>query len=357
MAHRDVPATPAAGSKREADKLGAGRVKAGRFSVEGKGRGRLQLGDKFIEIGQSQDAAVTAAVAPFGTGKGTEEFVKFELLEDFGEGRAVRFARRQRFQVVSDRQVIDEGDELAAEARLFGKVFEIFAFLPLELVGVGEEILDRPELLNQLDCGLFADAGDTGDIIRRVAGQGLYLNDAGRRAAEAFGDLGKAGDLLLHGVKETHLRSDGLHQILVAGDDCYFQFIAGKALRQSGNQIIRFKTGLFEDRQIKGSNDLLDFGDLRHQIIRHRNSVRLVLRIKLFAESRSARIEDDRQVVGLLVADDLEEHGGKAIDSVGRKALAVGKMADGVISTVDVARTVDEIKAFALVRHEGPREN
>ncbi len=68
------------------------------------------------------------------------------------------------------------------------------------------------------------------------------------------------------------------------------------------------------------------------------------------AEGRPVQIERHRQIARLFVADDLEEHGKKTENGVGKDAVLVGKRRKGVKSAVHEAVAIDDDKGIRL-RH------
>ena len=62
------------------------------------------------------------------------------------------------------------------------------------------------------------------------------------------------------------------------------------------------------------------------------------------------KIERHRQIARLLVADDLEEHGKKAENGVGKHAVLVGKRRQGVEGAVHEAVAIHDDKGIRL-RH------
>ena len=57
----------------------------------------------------------------------------------------------------------------------------------------------------------------------------------------------------------------------------------------------------------RACEDLLQLGDLDGEVVRHGLAVGLVLRVLLVADGRPLDVEDDAQVVGLLLVDELAQ--------------------------------------------------
>jgi hypothetical protein len=66
----------------------------------------------------------------------------------------------------------------------------------------------------------------------------------------------------------------------------------------------------------------------------------------LVADRRSFDIENDAQVVGFFLVDDLAQGVEEAVDGARREAAGVGQARDGVVGTVEEGMSVDEEEAF-----------
>jgi hypothetical protein len=66
----------------------------------------------------------------------------------------------------------------------------------------------------------------------------------------------------------------------------------------------------------------------------------------LVADRRALDVENDAQVFGFFLVDDLPHGVDEAVDGARREAAGVGEAPDGVIGTVEEAIPVDEEEAF-----------
>ena len=92
--------------------------------------------------------------------------------------------------------------------------------LPLgagNLIDVGQQVVERAELLQQLGRRLDADAGHAGHVIHRVADQRLQVDHLLRRDAPVGQQFGPAELLALAQVVQADVFVDELAAILVAG--------------------------------------------------------------------------------------------------------------------------------------------
>jgi len=82
--------------------------------------------------------------------------------------------------------------------------------------------------------------------------------------------------------------------------------------------IVRLDTGNFETRQAKRFDHLAHVGQLGPQGVRRGIAVGLVVVGDLVAKRRPSRVEDDRDRLGALLVDELEQHVHHPEDGVGR---------------------------------------
>jgi hypothetical protein len=68
----------------------------------------------------------------------------------------------------------------------------------------------------------------------------------------------------------------------------------------------------------------------------------------IVAEGRPLDVENDAQIVGLFLVDDLPQGVEEAVDGARRKAAGIGEARDGVVGTVEETIPVDEEEAFRI---------
>jgi hypothetical protein len=196
-----------------------------------------------------------------------------------------------------DRHIALERHQLLGDARLIGKLDEVLA--PLRLLDLGsacEQRLQVAELGDELGAGLDTDAGHTRDIVDRIAGERLNINDLAGRDAEFLEDLGFADLLVLHRVIEPDAPADELHQILIGRDDTHGGADFSRLLRISGDQVVRLVIVLLDTGNIESPRRLADETELRDEVGRRFRPVRLVIGIDALAEGLFRLVEDDGEV-------------------------------------------------------------
>lgn len=97
----------------------------------------------------------------------------------------MRAERRERraFQIQLEIQVADDGGDLTAQARRLFVLDEALPQLALQLVDVPIDAFDALLGLEQLRGLLRADAGNTGDVIRRIPHEAQVIAELLRRDA------------------------------------------------------------------------------------------------------------------------------------------------------------------------------
>ncbi len=133
-----------------------------------------------------------------------------------------------------------------------------------------------------------------------------------------------------------------LEGVGVAGDDQRFQALFFRLLGQGAQHVVRFVAFRLDDGDAQGADDLLDAGHLGAHFVGHLDAVSFVLLVLLVAESL-AHVEGHGDVVGLLVAQHVEQHGGEAEHCVGQLALGGSQtLRQGIVTTVGQSVTINE---------------
>jgi len=355
MSEGNVPALAGPDGKRQPDQIGTHSVKAGGFRIKREAGGFFQAVHKRIELRAAQNRPVFLAAGALITGEFLQQLVKFEFLEQSRQSLAIRLVETEIIVIDRQRQIIHQGYQLPGQSRLIGELTQIF--LPLfarHLIDVGQQVFQGAELQDEVPGGLLANPRHPGDVVGAVPCQGLYLHHLVGGAAKPLRDLGQSRHLILHGIKQPHLLVDNLHQVLVAGHHRNLHAPFGKAPRQGSDDVVGFVAGQFQGRHLEGSYNLFDEGNLGLQIFRHGGTVGFVLRIDILAKRRTFGVEHHRQVIGPLLPHHLQEHIGEAEHGVGRHPPGIGQLANGIIGTVNIGRSVDEINTLTLVGHKVP---
>ncbi len=231
---------------------------------------------------------------------------------------------------------------MLAYAGLFCKLDQIFApLLLLDLVGPLQQRFQIAVFQNQLRRGLDADPGNAGHIIGRIACQCLHIDNLVRRHAELGLHLGKAEFLQLHRVQHGNAVIDQLHQVFVGRDDSDLGALGPRLFGVGGDQVVGLIALQLDAGQVEGADGLADQVELRDQFFRRRRAVRLIFRIDVRAERLAAGVENDGDVVGIGVLQQLHQHGAEAVDGVDRRAIGPRHRRQGMEGTEDKAGAID----------------
>ncbi len=278
---------------------------------------------------------------------------KLEPAQECDQFLDVRLGDSEVRERLLDRNVILECDELAAEARLIGKLDEtLTAFGLLDGVRARQQRVEIPELVDQLRCGLDANAGNARHIVDAVAHQRLNIDHLIRRHTELFDDLRATDAAILHRVEERDLVGDELHQILVRGNDgnaCASLFGLPRIGR---DEVVGFVAAHLDARNVEGAHRFPDQRKLRNEVFRHIRPVGLIFRVQLVAERVFAFVEDAgdvRRTLTLLgVLQELPEHVAEPGDGADGQPITFARQRrQRVVGAEDVARAVDQGDAVA----------
>ena len=217
----------------------------------------------------------------------------------------------------------------ADRRELLGKHRKILSFLylapgrPLELFRVFQHGLDIAVLTKQFQSGLFADAGNAGDIVGVVPHQTLEVNDLGRRDAHLLFEFLFVHDLdftdsLLHQDHRSRI-IDQLKQIVVGGENAGGIVLCLTAHRS--DEIIRFDILHLHPGNVIAVKIIPGQLKLRHEIIGCGFSAAFVVFVEIMAERMLAGVKGNENTVGIYDVDRLLKHIGKSENGIGRNAL------------------------------------
>ena len=274
--------------------------------------------------------------------------LELQLLEERVGGRAVGLLAAQGLEGEGDGHVPAQGGELLREQRRLAVVLQPLAVGgPLHLVRVLQHGFHGSELAHEVLRPLVADPGHPGDVVDRVPHQGEHVHHALRRHSP----------LLLHGlavvegrpyslaagVEDRHVVVDELEQVLVSRHHDHLEPLGHRQAGQGGDDVVGLPAGDLEDGHPEDLAHPPHVRDLHGQLVVHPGPVGLVVLVLLVPERLSRRVEQDADALGLLVLQELLEHGGEAVGGVGGKAPAGGEAADRVVGPVELSAAVDEV--------------
>ena len=94
--------------------------------------------------------------------------------------------------------------------------------------------------------------------------------------------------------------------------------------------------------------------ELQDQFLRHGRPLGLVVGKVTVALGGPLAVEDQGEIMGLALLQDLEEHGGYPVYRVGGKTGGSGQPPDGVEGPVEIGANVDEMEYPGCLSHGRP---
>ena len=240
-----------------------------------------------------------------------------------------------------------DAHELAALTGRVGVLDECGAVAPLrQLVGVGEQGVQRLVLADERARPFPADAGDALYVVHGVAHERQHVHHL----------VGPHAELLLHAVgvvpRAVVLRvvdpypvADELEEVLVARHDHDVDRLGLGPARQRADDVVRLVALHGQHGHAQRLTRLVDPGNLFDQVVRHRCPVGLVVGVELLAKCRTADVECGGDVLWLLVVQQLAQHRDEAVHGVRGLAVGAGQAANGVIRAVHLRAAVDQQQA------------
>ena len=219
-----------------------------------------------------------------------------------------------------------------------------------DLVRPGQQGIEITELLDELRRRLHADARHPRHVVDRVAGQRLDFDHLLRADTELLLHLLRPDRLAVHRIEHLDAGADKLHQILVGGDDRHLRSCLAGQPRVSRDEVVRLPAFQLDAGDVEGAHRLADQRKLRQQFVRRIGPVRLVLGVEIVAKGALGGIEDHRDVVGVSVVQQLQQHVGEAEDGVDGRAVRPGERRQLMEGAEDEARAVDQVDVPGLRR-------
>lgn len=290
-------------------------------------------------------AGLAAAQAPLELALPGLEAVAVVKIEQAGfvhrlEGQG--FQGRPAGDMLAEVAVDLDGDELAAHGKPVQGLAQVLTSHALDLVGRGDDAVERTMLGNPLGGRFGADFLHAGDVVDGVAHESQIVDDAVRRDAKLGQDTGFIQAFVAHGVDELDVGRDELGQVLVAGGDQHLVTGLGRHAGQGADAIVGLDAGDGEHRPAEEADDLVDGLNLFAQRIRHGGPLGLVLGIPLVAEGGAGGVKDTGGVFGTRVIAQALEHGNHAMDGARGLAVRAAQVWHRVIGAIEIAGTVNQ---------------
>ncbi len=221
-----------------------------------------------------------------------------------------------------ERYVAGKLGELPVAQHVTEVLAELVPGLAFDLVHPVDQLGERAELGDPLRGGLLPHPRDARQVVARVATQRREVRVLHGREAVLCHDLvrGETGHFAdpTAGHQRGHLRADQLEHVTVAGDDEHVQTGVDRLAGQRGDDVVRLETGHRQPGDAERVEHLEDQGELAAEFGGRFPPVGLVFDVLLVPERGLAPVEGHRHVCGLLVLQHFDEHGGEAVDRVGR---------------------------------------
>ncbi len=283
--------------------------------------------------------------------------VELHRLEEADQLRAVLHFENEVVQAKLQRHIGAQPDQFARKPRLVG-IFQnrLPPLFLLDLVRTVQKRVEIAVFLKKLCCSLRTDAGNTGDIVDRIAGHRLQVDHLFGQHAPFLDHVRNADLLVLHAVVHVDVRRDELHQILVRGDDRDVSADRFRLPGIGGDDIVSLEALRLDAGQVEGARRLADQAELGYQLIGRRGAVRLVGIEHILAEGLRGIIEDNREMRRrdpdrriARIGQQLPQHVAEAGDGADRQAVGFARQGrQGMKRPEDESRAVNKEKMIAF---------
>ena len=379
---RDVGAFARGDCDRDADEARDHRVDGGRLDVDRVPRRGGDAGGERLQLRDGGDEGALRRRA-FHSGSGSRrvrrrglrrrrrrlgqlvhEGAELQIAEERDRSLAIVGGDVRPLGVEGDLEITDDRRQClrgAGDVDVLGQ--RLLRPRRCHLRDAGQNRLQIAELGDQVGGGLFADAGDAGNVVRRVAHQRLVVGNQLRREAVALVDgiavvdaeITEAFDA---GEHRDDMVVDELQQVAVPGDDDHLVAVAGAGAGEAADDIVGLVPGPLVDRDVEGIDQLADAPDLLDKVGWGLGARRLVAVEGLVAKGAAA-FERHRDVLGVVRLDDVEEHRREAEDGVRLLALlGHHRCGDGVVGAEEETEAIDQHQTrphgAMIIRHDAP---
>ena len=270
-----------------------------------------------------------------------QEHPEIQLLVDIPQRVAVGVFHDEFFRDKCDGYVRFDCGEPLGKQQLFPTGQDVFLLFPLEGIGMRQDVFHRAEFVYQLHGTLLPDAGDTRNVVCRIAPECQDVDDQPRVVdAVLLAELLAADDLHAFAVAalfvDVDVAVDELSEILVGRHHVDLETLSGGFAGERADHVVGFVAGDLEAGNAHRFEDAFDVRNGRHDVFRRFVSVSLVLRIEFVAEGSSLGVEGDAHVTRRLLHQDVPQKLGEAEYRRGVDALPVahGSPHEGVIRPV-----------------------
>ena len=218
---------------------------------------------------------------------------------------------------------------------------------PLDPLGVFQKLVERAEFLEKCRRVARADAGYSGDVVDRVAGERQVIDDLIGADPPFLLENNRVDHFLGPQIEHPDLVADQLPRILVAGDDKDVEPSLLAPAGEGRDHVVGLHHRFDQHWDPKALENPPDDRDLGNQVDGHLFAGTLVRREYFFAKHWAGPVERRRQVVGLDGFHDAQQVTKDPKNGLGRLTGRPGHLRNGVVDLKDQGVCVENIKGRA----------
>ncbi len=356
-------------AERNADQPCAHRVERVGFGVDGGELGRVDAGQPGVEPVPVENGIVGAWRALFGGRRAVQQRhlaggllahrlrlhlgaeAAHAVAGEEGQQRLRIFRRRAQIGVEGLGVAVQiavgvDGHQLARRGQPVERGTQVFTRSAAHGFGLLDQCIERAVLRQPLDRRLGADLVHAGHVVHRVAYQGEVIDDTIWGNAELLLHPGGVEHLVAHGVDQSDVVVDELGHVLVARGNQGAYALCVRPHGQGTDHVVGLHSRHLQQRPAHQPHSLVNRLDLRHQVGRHRRTLRLVLVVHGVAECRPLGVEHAGRVAialghRILLAQ-APQHGHHAVERPGGLAFGPAQIGHGVEGAVEIAGTIHQ---------------
>ena len=184
-----------------------------------------------------------------------------------------------------------DGEQFASRGQPANRLAQVFPGHALDLVGMGNQIVERAIFLQPLGRSLRPDFGHSGHVVHHIAHQCLVVHHQAGWHPKFGLNPGQIPTLAIHGVNDGDVLVHQLRQILVATGHDHLDALGRGGIGQCANHVIGLNPRYIQHLPAKQSHQLVNRLNLRPQIVGHGAAVLLVFGVNFIPKSRAFGIK------------------------------------------------------------------
>ena len=240
-----------------------------------------------------------------GRGAGVLHFaqpaLEFEVREQLDQLLAVFFARGEIGGAEAEVEIGRHGHQLAAERQKVEVLAQVLTDLAAHLIGAGDDVVQRAELVEPFHGRLGAAFVHAGDVVDRVAHQREVVDDALGRHAELGLDASRVEHFVAHGVDPAHALVDQLGEIFVAGGNHHVHTGSAGLAGERADHIVGLDALDHQQRPAARLHGRVQRGNLHREVFGHGRAMRFVIGKPVVAKGLALGVENAGAVLRLVV--------------------------------------------------------